>query len=235
MLFSRQSLNRIQLFATPWTVAHQTPLSMGLPRQEYCSELSYPPPGDLPNSGVKPMFPALQVDSLPLNHQGNLHIFLQFIIVICFSIAWKIKSAQQRDHCNLNAVSFSNPFPKSFVHSCNKETYPLGSAQNTLAQILLSGNPFLLLCLVIYFYLLQLNANMTFERKLSLDKLIYGDITILTFKKNLEKKLFSCQHTRKVLILWFYILKVHEGCRGQNVSQYLGHPKILNFKSLDKT
>ena len=77
----------VVLVMIPRTVACQTPLSMGLPRQECWSELSYPPPGDRPNPGIKPTFPALQVDSLPLNHQGNLHIFLQFIIVICFSIA----------------------------------------------------------------------------------------------------------------------------------------------------
>ena len=44
----------IQLFATPWTVAHQAPLSMGFSRQEYWSGLPFPPPGDLPNTGIKP-------------------------------------------------------------------------------------------------------------------------------------------------------------------------------------
>ena len=42
---------------------------MGFPRQEYWSELSFPSPGDLPNPGVEPMTPALQVDSLPLSHK----------------------------------------------------------------------------------------------------------------------------------------------------------------------
>ena len=46
-------------FATPWTVAHQTPLSMGFPRQEYWSGLPWPPPGDLPNPGIEPASPAL--------------------------------------------------------------------------------------------------------------------------------------------------------------------------------
>ena len=44
-----QSLNRIRLFATPWTIAHQAPLSVGFSRQEYWSGLSCPPPGNLPN------------------------------------------------------------------------------------------------------------------------------------------------------------------------------------------
>ena len=52
-------LSRVRLFATPWTVAHQAPLSMGFPRQEYWSGLRFPPPGDLPNPGIEPASPAL--------------------------------------------------------------------------------------------------------------------------------------------------------------------------------
>ena len=40
---------------TPWTVAHQAPLFMGFPRQEYQSGLPFPPPGDLPNPGIEPV------------------------------------------------------------------------------------------------------------------------------------------------------------------------------------
>ena len=47
-----KSLNRFQLFVTPWTVAHQTPLSMEFSRQEYWSGLPFPFPGDLPNQGL---------------------------------------------------------------------------------------------------------------------------------------------------------------------------------------
>ena len=49
----------IWLFVTPWTVAHQAPLSMGFSRQEYLSGLPFPPPGDLPDPGIKPVSPAL--------------------------------------------------------------------------------------------------------------------------------------------------------------------------------
>ena len=56
-----QSLRHVLLFETPWTIAHQTPLSMGFPRQEYWSGLPYPPPGDLPNLGIKLASPALTV------------------------------------------------------------------------------------------------------------------------------------------------------------------------------
>ena len=53
------------------TVAHQAPLSMGFPRQEYWSGLSFPPPGDLSDPGIKPRSLALQADSLPLSHLGS--------------------------------------------------------------------------------------------------------------------------------------------------------------------
>ena len=42
----------------PWIVAHQAPLSMGFPRQEYWSELPFPPPGALPDPGIEPPLPA---------------------------------------------------------------------------------------------------------------------------------------------------------------------------------
>ena len=44
---------------TPWTVAHQAPLSMGFSGQEYRSGLPFPPPGDPPNPEIKPGSPAL--------------------------------------------------------------------------------------------------------------------------------------------------------------------------------
>ena len=62
------------LFATPWTVAWQAPLSMVFFRQEYWSGLSSPSPGDLPNSGIEPRSPALQVDSLASEPPGDLAI-----------------------------------------------------------------------------------------------------------------------------------------------------------------
>ena len=49
---------------TPWTVTCQVPLSMGFSRQEYWNGLPFPSPGDLPDPGIEPGSPALQVDSL---------------------------------------------------------------------------------------------------------------------------------------------------------------------------
>ena len=51
-------LSRVRLFATPWTVAYQVPLSMGFSRQEYWSGLPFPSPA-LPDPGIKPGSPAL--------------------------------------------------------------------------------------------------------------------------------------------------------------------------------
>ena len=65
-----KSLSRAQLFATPWTVTHQAPLSMGFPRQEYWSGLPFPSPGIF-QPGIEPESSALQVDSLLLSHLGS--------------------------------------------------------------------------------------------------------------------------------------------------------------------
>ena len=51
-----QSLIRVQLFATPWTVAFQAPLSMEFSMHKYLSALPFPIPGDLLNSGIDPTF-----------------------------------------------------------------------------------------------------------------------------------------------------------------------------------
>ena len=58
-------LSRVRLFVAPWTVAYRAPRSMEFSRQEYCSELPFPSPGDLPNPGIEPRSPALQADALP--------------------------------------------------------------------------------------------------------------------------------------------------------------------------
>ena len=85
---SAQSLSRVHLFVTPWTVAHQAPLSMGLSQQEYWSGLSFPPSRDLPNPGIKLTPPALAgkffttgppgtKDSFKKNGTGTLYIHIK--------------------------------------------------------------------------------------------------------------------------------------------------------------
>ena len=59
-----QCVSRLVVSDSPWTVAHQAPLSMGFPRQESWSGLPFPSPGDLLDQGIEPGYPTSQVDSL---------------------------------------------------------------------------------------------------------------------------------------------------------------------------
>ena len=72
-------LSHVQLFANPWTVAH--PLFMELSRQECWSGLPFPPPGNLPDPGIKPMSPvspALAGRFLSLSYLGSPYLSLSF-------------------------------------------------------------------------------------------------------------------------------------------------------------
>ena len=73
------SLSCVQLFVTPWTIIHKAPLSMGFPRQEYWSGLPFPPPGDLPDPGIKPGSPALQANSLPTEPRASPWCYRQVL------------------------------------------------------------------------------------------------------------------------------------------------------------
>ena len=67
-------LCHIQLFVTPWTVAHQAPLSVRFSRQEYCSGLPLSSPGDPTNPGIEPkspVSPTSRLNSLPLSYLGS--------------------------------------------------------------------------------------------------------------------------------------------------------------------
>ena len=66
-----KSLSRVQLFATPWTVAYQASPSMGFSRQEYWSGLPFPSPGDLPDPGIEPRSPEFQADTLTSEPPGK--------------------------------------------------------------------------------------------------------------------------------------------------------------------
>ena len=75
--------------ATPWTVTRQAPLSMGFPRKEYWSGLTFPSSGDLPDPGIGPRSPGLQEVSLavepPENCQDNVVVCEYFFFfLICF-------------------------------------------------------------------------------------------------------------------------------------------------------
>ena len=73
----------VRLFATPWTVAHQAPLSMGFSRQEYWSGSPFPSPEDLP-FGMEPRSPTLQADALPSEAPGKPEVkVIQSCPTIC--------------------------------------------------------------------------------------------------------------------------------------------------------
>ena len=83
----------VQLFATPWTVAHQAPLSMEFSRQECRSDLPCPPPGDLPDPEIElvsPVSPALQADFFAFEPLGKpcvydkyIHMCIKFYYLCC--------------------------------------------------------------------------------------------------------------------------------------------------------
>ena len=88
-------LIHVQLFATSWTVACQGPLSMGFFQAEYWNGLLFPPPGDLPNTGIEPTSPALTgvfFTTEPLFPYPKLRSILNTLILLCIIIY-----AQQKD------------------------------------------------------------------------------------------------------------------------------------------
>ena len=79
-----QSLQSCPLFATPWTVDHQAPLSKGFSREEHWSGLLFPLPRELPTQGLNshlPASPALQADSLSTKAPGKPLLTLTLIYI----------------------------------------------------------------------------------------------------------------------------------------------------------
>ena len=70
------SFSYVQLFATPWPIAHQAPLSMEFSMQEYWSGYPFPSLVDLPYPGNEPVSPALQADSLLSEPPGKHHMYV---------------------------------------------------------------------------------------------------------------------------------------------------------------
>ena len=81
-----KSLSCVQLFATPWTVAHQALPSVGFSRQEYWSGLPFPSPGDLPYPGIEPGSPALQADTLTAELPEEYILLYTVILWLCQDI-----------------------------------------------------------------------------------------------------------------------------------------------------
>ena len=97
----------VRLFATPWTVACQAPLSMGFSRQEYWRGSPCPPLGDRPNPGIEPRSPELETDALTSEPPGksmdcslpgsSVHGILQARILEWVAIPFSRGSSQPRE------------------------------------------------------------------------------------------------------------------------------------------
>ena len=124
--------------ATPWTVSHWTPLSIEFSRQEYWSGLPFTSPGDLPNSGIKPRSPALQVYYLPSEPPGEAPLLLLlswllplglhiqsiacFLLLFASFISYLVRS--------LSCVSLLSPtckdWPFIYITIKSKDVFPPG-------------------------------------------------------------------------------------------------------------
>ena len=90
-------LSRVRLFATLWTVAHQAPPSMGFSRQEYWSGLPFPSPGDLPDPGIEPRSPTLQVDALTSEPAGKPKGNYRSAIIFTLRVVYSCRNFGDKD------------------------------------------------------------------------------------------------------------------------------------------
>ena len=127
---------------TPWTVAYQASPSMGFSRQEYWSRLPSPPPGDLPNPGIEPASPALQVDSLPSEPPGKPKTIGVSSLSLLQGIFPTQKSNQSLLHCRRILYQLSYPGRSNIF--LKKETSPFNPA--ACSQQIQSNNPVIKIC-----------------------------------------------------------------------------------------
>ena len=113
-----KSLSCVQFFVTPWTVAHQAPLSMVFFRQGYWSGLPFPSPGDLPDPEIKPGSPALQADALPSEPPGKAEslycspetvatLFICYVCVCAYLVISSTETARTVAHEAPLSMGFS--------------------------------------------------------------------------------------------------------------------------------
>ena len=84
-----QSLSRVRLFVTLWTVAYQAPLSTAFSRQEYWSGVPFPSPEDLPDPGIEPRSPTLWADALSSEPPGKSFIVYKVSLYVSFN-SWNV-------------------------------------------------------------------------------------------------------------------------------------------------
>ena len=115
--------SHVRLFVTPWTVAHQAPLSMGFSRQEYWNGLPCPPPEDLPDPGIEPesfMSPALGGRFFTNNAtQETTHTFIYLYTRLLLWLSGKESACQCRRHKRLRFDPWVRKIKEMATHSSN--------------------------------------------------------------------------------------------------------------------
>ena len=113
-------VKRIWLFVTPWTVAHEAPLSMGFSWQEYWSGLPCPPPGDLPDPGIELRLLCLQywqAGSLPLTPPGKPWFVTLLPFIDTWFVWWAVNKPKPSLHQNLEDSLLTDNIQLSFQTS----------------------------------------------------------------------------------------------------------------------
>ena len=118
--------------ATPWTVACQTPPSMGFHRQEYWSALPFPFPGDLPDPEIETWPPAFQADSLLYILFIYIYIYILVSYIICVCV---LQSTALRLYRKLGQLKLPLPrmFPKSLEKSKGHPEMGPGAKQQVVS------------------------------------------------------------------------------------------------------
>ena len=129
-----ESLSHVQLFVTPWTVAHQASLSMEFFRQESWSGLPCPSPGHLSDPGIKPGPPALLADSLLSEPWGEPSIYTPMCAHVHMGLRWASRFGQKL--LLVSIVSWQISWSQLKVYcvcllwgTCSLNMQPAGSSQ----------------------------------------------------------------------------------------------------------
>ena len=120
-----KSLSRVQLFATPWTVAYQASPFMGFSRHEYWSGLPFPSPRDLPDPGIESGSLSLYADALPSEPRGKPKIPFKMdskVMNVC-QVVW-IYSQVIRSHWNDQIAIYLSLNLMLLFFSCLNLTIP---------------------------------------------------------------------------------------------------------------
>ena len=117
-----KSHSRVRLFATPWTVAHQAPLTKGFSRHKYWSGLPFPSPGDHPNPGIEPGSPTLEADALTSEPPGKTSMIYERYTVYCLSPSEHAITAEIHK-CPFNVQIFCWSVDYPFHNCCIVETF----------------------------------------------------------------------------------------------------------------